>query len=797
MSNETTFSRIKSDPVYAETLKAALSLFLKDDYHSDMEKAQVAIRKHEEMVTLRHQQGIIESKEIDISSMQLATFLCRLLLRYFKPKYGGLKVSANIPGPIRDTYEAVSLKYCKYVLVSILMQFVRLSGVVRGKYRELLGPELMRWESFQRMIWVLNPRDDNGIHELKFSIAIGSANSAETRQAIQDFLEEYLATQHTMEAVVYGIIEHDVKKLQQLALTIKLDLESHLPDDYQYQTTNLMALSAASKRYGDLLAIKELGELLMNDSIVSETITNTREKTNKIYGKKEKRIEKRYETTEMISLDSIFDRQSALQLLVKVGEKITGKHLSLQIKQWDPTTDWQAFITIRDAIIHADEAGNYRVIQGLMQNTSRFRKIMQELPLLHERVTRLVVSRHNALPQYHEDHERFWNDIYQFELQLHVGSMATSVTVDRMERESVSDEDRLFFITELRKAGRSQEVIDKWNQIFDKKISLPEDGREYGRLLSADLPPKGGVKTEERKVFNRCKKLAASLRKPKCSEESRQAQREDRLRLAAQRKLRQEQAFEGFVDIRELAREFSDAQGEHMSLCDAVLDCIAVVKNVYALVDQFVDSELMHHLERDFKLEQLGDEKKPLIEGLMKEFKENSVFRRSLEYNLSVSLLHLSRLESRLHIEPGSDFAKLWQINREFRNYVVHGDLSVDMEPQGDGKPFVSSCRDWLIPLYGLGFISRLMPHLERYRDQLVLVPRATVTNIECLSSSRKTGLLGVLAILFMRNGFSNPSVNNNSMTGYFSDIWHDLRYQLSSAQAVAQKSPPPLSQTP
>lgn len=57
---------------------------------------------------------------------------------------------------------------------------------------------------------------------------------------------------------------------------------------------------------------------------------------------------------------------AALRRLQILGELITGKNFSKFIIDLDPSTDWRAFIVIRDAITHQDERDlKYRMGQFL------------------------------------------------------------------------------------------------------------------------------------------------------------------------------------------------------------------------------------------------------------------------------------------------------------------------------------------------------------------------------------------------------------------------------------------------
>ncbi|PUT38566.1 hypothetical protein DIZ81_13870 [Legionella taurinensis] len=379
------------------------------------------------------------------------------------------------------------------------------------------------------------------------------------------------------------------------------------------------------------------------------------------------------------------ERHAALRRLQSLGELITGKNFSKFLIDLDPTTDWRAFIVIRDAITHQDERDlKYRIEQFLGDNGLLQQVFAQDMHTLGMKLNQLIWLREQSLGKYTHDPASYWQHLLKREavsLQKKgdggnnnnndSGKQEVDTPDQAAAQKHVLSASEKEFIHYLEQFKAAKDIIELSLAIFAGQAGAVSK-MQKGMILQC-LPRKElGEKYKELSTL-----LDNAIAKPSTLAD-REKKRLDEKAASEKREADRESKFDGLEGIRKLAKYLLEPVNKEHQLnplkrIEATLESLSDIEEFLIEEGYWTDSPFFNTIA-EWEADLLDQGSEPLSNFLVKNPKLND----ALEYHIGQILQHLETIKTYKELAVCPLIANGYSDLRVFRNYLEHGNPLVD-----------------------------------------------------------------------------------------------------------------------
>ncbi|KTC98174.1 hypothetical protein [Legionella erythra] len=562
------------------------------------------------------------------------------------------------------------------VLMHKLCEIIqKLSPEIRKKFDKSFESSALSWFSFEHLGGIMIEPSMQKAAMIQFSLeAIVGSDEEGANQlfaSAMHFMAEVGDLQLTIPQAVLSIIEQDLPALRRFFLEMANALMTEKP--WVALKLELPASQCLITYVNDIQNLIKLVNLTYN--------TNARIKIPVWPNPESPHFE-------LVDLRSSFDvskkleMHAALRRLQILGELITGKNFSKFIIDLDPSTDWRAFIVIRDAITHQDERDlKYRMGQFLSDRVWLQQVFAKDLFEFGKKLNHLLLAREKTLGQYNYDPALYWQHrLKQEAIAVKQGNsnnnnpgkqeMDAATSSNAPKQALSADENE--FIKCLITFKAPNEVIDLCVKLFSGQIETVSK-LEKGAILKC-LPRK--------ELGDKYKTLGATLdkaiAKPALSLAERGQKRVEEKLASEKKEAEREARFKGLEGIRKLAKYLLEPVKKDQLLnplkrIEAALESLSDIEE-FLIKDGYWIPSLFLNTAAEWDSFHQRDGGMTLAARLVKSPSLND----ALEYNIGQILQHLETIKTYKGLASCPLIANHYADLRSFRNYLEHGNPLVD-----------------------------------------------------------------------------------------------------------------------
>jgi uncharacterized protein with HEPN domain len=367
-----------------------------------------------------------------------------------------------------------------------------------------------------------------------------------------------------------------------------------------------------------------------------------------------------------IDFTAKFNQHYFLRKLQKIGELVTIKRLPKSVRNFDPTTDWELFTTIRDILIHSEKNSTQQNLQNILQDNLGLldhinQEISDKLPI---RMLNLIKGRDSLFPVkfYNKglgdnNAKKFW-DGYFTKQKLCQDSFLHS--------QRISDDDYNTFWEIVKDVNFDPNDRAKLDDLLCGKTDLPNSidlGKNYLTIL-----PKGMDKIQ--------RKAAVAILK-KAREET---------FIIEQKKIQIPKAFEikqdeviPFQYLKKLKIELSK-EGKDIDDKERLLNCVYALDNI----KEFLEGDLFLGNHFGVPCTKWNMQDKDTVMNISVRIFSEITLKMAIEYNASQFFQNLDILTKNSEIEK---LFENYENLRIFRNFaLIHGNHVLDAKRYESGK---------------------------------------------------------------------------------------------------------------
>lgn len=632
---------------------------------------------------------------------------CNFLLSYYVSGKSPLKIQLHDPIE-KELEEGITLLNVRRILTHIAEAIFNLSGTLRARYKDLLGPAPFTWVTFEHLGALMK----GGNHRWRFFTFYQI--DAETRR----FASECLATETTIEAAIPAILDQDITCLKLLFSFIQRAENGGIRSGFKVKPVELLAIRALTRRIFDAENLAQLMKYADNKMVeldhreVLKTV-KAQAQSNAHYciaaGHDDHRFERK------IDLRSKQGKHAALRRLEIIGELVTGKHLSSAIKNLDPSIDWSALVTVRDVIVHQDEGDNRHKVQELLDNLVLFQQVLgSNMQELFRRLNDLIRLRDQQLPKYNEDPHAFWQVVYDDEKN----QLAQQKQRDELQKQGMiksrTSQDNIEFICGLPMEDAARET---WRGILEGRLEIP-DRQELGELRR-HFPSKKDDPARNK----RCREIVDQALDTRTTSEEREEARKKAEAEATRKKAEKEAQLTGLTELRLLVVRWQEKRESRpflTTLCRIKL-AIEALENIKEFManDPFIQANFNFATLAEWEFSAQSQE---MVLNFFVRLNTCPEFNDALEYNAAQLLQHLERI-SDLPESEGHQFLdkeKNYETLRCLRNWTEHGNYLHDWEEYNPAQedPSLLQSRQKVVGPMMTRLIFDLLPRLYEIKEQ-------------------------------------------------------------------------------
>jgi len=591
----------------------------------------------------------------------------------------------------------------------IVQEIYHLSGTLRAKYKHVLKPTPFTWETFEHLGGLMKTHGEPWENMIVRNIA---------GNIVEDFFDEFLDIENTIEAAMPTIINNDIKRLRVLFTFIQKieNNEVHLeklPQEFEF-----IAIKALTRRILDVENLVKLLKYSDNHvTILSRNevfnFLNQLDQSKKYFvfiDNQDKNFARK------IDLTSTIGKHAALRRLVMIGELLTGKYLSSFVKILDKSIDWEAFSILRDTIVHQDEKDNRAKVQALLDDNLLFERILgHDLQEFFLKLIEVIKNRHEQLPRFHGSEDNFWQAIYDYENQNYLQQQAAGQT-PLSPKSNVTQEDIHFIQEALMEKNTDATIIEQWLKILKKELPRP-DKKTLGQLRK-HFPSR----QEDKSKNAQCGEIINRVLYPKTLPDEKGRKRQQDLDDASKRRAAQQCQLSGLENIRNLAKMWRQQSNESFYLTPVYRVNLAIeaLENIKLFIQEYP------FIDVDFNYATLEEWGKNHTDNFGTQFAVSLISDNELSdalmYNAGQLLLHLDRIStfSEAKGNPFLDRDKEYETLRNLRNWIEHGNYFLDTVEHVPGKvnspvlPLQRAVAGMMVRL-----IFQLLPTLYDIKSQL------------------------------------------------------------------------------
>lgn len=551
----------------------------------------------------------------------------------------------------------------------------KLSPEVRKKFDKSFENSSLSWFSFEHLGGIMIEPSMQKAATIQFSPqAIAESDEEGTKRLFQsaiDLITEVGDLQLIIPQAVLSIIKQDLPALRCFFLEMANSLMTEKP--WAVPRLELSASQCLITYVNDIQSLIKLLNLTYNSNARLKMPVSPKAESPHF---------------KLINLYSVFDvskkveMHAALRRLQSLGELITGKNFSKFLMDLDPSTDWRAFIVIRDAITHQDERDlKYRIGQFLADQGWLQQVFAHDLLEFGKKLNHLLLVRYKTLGQYSYDPALYWQHLLKQDAICVKQENSNNNNPGKQEAETQSSTntpkqllsaDENEFISYLVSFRAPDEIIGLCVKLFSSQtetVSKLEKGAILKCLPRKELGDKYKTlsTTLDKAIAKRSLSLAERDKKrleEKAARENREAEREAR--------------FKGLEGIRKLAKYLlhpvkKDQLLNPLKRLEAAVESLSDIEEFLISEGYWIPS-LSLNTEAEWDTFHQMNGGNTLAARLVMNPKLND----ALEYNIGQILQHLDTLKTYKGLATCPLIANHYADLRAFRNYLEHGNPLVD-----------------------------------------------------------------------------------------------------------------------
>ena len=704
MQGANSFSK-RAEKLFSEEYKATAKYL--EAFYKDKQKIPSKIGLTEE-----------ENLNYDSNRLDYINRALDFLLKYYAP--GSSPIIGSLSIGEQEFFEGLRLINSRCLIEHIAFTIYHLSGSLRVKYKHLLTPAPFTWETFELLGGLMKTAPPAWLYILLSNVS---------GEAAKRLIDEHLEVELIVEAATPTILQQDMPKLKQLFVYIS-DCEKQSTTMQQtFEPISLIAIKALTRRITDTENLIDLLKYADNHCAEldqQEMIAEIKKKgkADQLYMFEVEKNDKKF--IRQFNLNTKLSRHAALRRLEKIGELITGKNFSSFLKELDTSVDWQAFVTIRDAITHQDERDNKAKIDNLLKDDELFKIILRdEMSEFFDILTKIIDVRDKTLPQFHKENiELFWHKIF-----LHEQKVQDEFSKNNKKQQTeqpqlrATKDDILIFISSLKNINAPIEIQVRWLGILNGIQPVPNK-TEYGQLLQY-LPSR----KDSKELYKKHRKIADNAINPRSDLASRDLVRQQEQALAKKREEEQERSFKGLSNLRKFSKSldpknFNDYGLTRKQRVDAAIEALESIKE-FMESDEFVQANFNFTNVKEWG----ENQNKETILNFFARLMSSPEFSDAIEYNAAQLLQHLDTIRKFPEATDCRFLDKNYDDLRYLRNHIEHGNKLFDKEEYEPGKePSILSFGQQKVGPIMITLIFELLPNLKII-SQAVSIQKDLPTN--------------------------------------------------------------------
>ncbi|STX49038.1 Uncharacterised protein [Legionella hackeliae] len=550
------------------------------------------------------------------------------------------------------------------ILLTKMCELIQnLSPELRIKFAKSFDTPGFSWLTFEHLGGLMIEPSEHKEARIPFSL-ISREKLAPFFSGILQFLGEVSDTQEIIALAAQSIIERDLPALRDFFKEVLLtQIKPGKPEDLPH--VKLPVTKFLVSYCNDLLSLIKLINLVNSSHARIKLPITTESGALKV---------KLFQPV-MFTISKNMPLHAGLRRLQMLGELMTGKHFSKLLMDLDPTTDWRAFITIRDSITHQDEKDLKHRLSQFLQDKEWLQQIFdKDMIELSERLIVLLTLRQQCIGSYPYDVNAYWQQILKHDLthpaQENNNNSKQEVVKPIEQKLSREEKD---FIDTLILYNAPPAIVDMCTKIFQGYIQTISK-KERGEILKCFPKKVMGDKSYKELITT----LDKATEKPALTLADREKKRLDEKAASESKEAEKEAKFKGLQGFRKLAKYLQEpVKKEHLlNPLKRVEAAIEALQNI----EQFLIE--VGYLIPSLPFKTLNDWDKYHVQKgrgtLSSRFVADPQLNDAIEYNLGQALQHLETLHTYPEFASCPLIVKDYPHWREYRNYLEHGNPLID-----------------------------------------------------------------------------------------------------------------------
>lgn len=602
----------------------------------------------------------------------------QFLMDYFThfDKENQLPVEVELDLYHKEILHSMSVHFAKRYLAEICTVAHNLSFTVLSQYNRQFQPEPFTWVTIDQLGAMILPKAETQyfvfpLRQIPLKAHTKNEES-EMLAFVQRFLDEVRDSELIIEEAIPDIINLDLPHLKRFFEQVYAHYIKK--ENVCVEPVCLLAIKALTARIGDNKSLLNLLNLLN----YSEHSLNSLKILNKPVGQtiildggdnSGEEYKKRFD------LSKKSGRHAALRRLQQIGELFTGKNFSSDILNLDPTINKEAFVGVRDGLVHQDEGDALYKISEFSNNEEQLKQIVgREISDFWMKIYQLIQLRETLTGPYEKDTLQHWKRVLSLQQIKYVPKTATTMPEKETCHRRVTEEEQQIFMKCLVEKGADSSVQELFKGIFDGTGKIPE--RKILGPLQKQYMFSRQEDPQRASIASEIIMKAITRKKEDVSKEERNEQRRLKPLAAKQREQEKESKFQGLECLRVLAKSLQEPpiKTHLLTPLTRIKAAIAAVFNMreflvdakYLLRGKFYTTcEEWDKFHREYQ-------RKSLAERLIL----NSELNDALEYNAGQVLQHVLHWMKITTNKDDSGYNILLENIeqlRSLRNYIEHG----------------------------------------------------------------------------------------------------------------------------
>ncbi|MBA8667623.1 hypothetical protein H1Q59_06950 [Holosporaceae bacterium 'Namur'] len=684
-----------------------------------------------------------ENTKFDLYRLEYISQALNILIKYFGEgkslfKSGYKPISISID-------EGIYLNYSRTILYNITKTIDSLSGRCRGEYEFLLASG-SRWKALEALGGLMVPKSGQD-----FILNLFEYDKL-TEEIKASLYAEIKFSDRIIEAAIPDIINNDLPKLRKVINNIYLLTKQGKSICLkEVISVELPAIKALTLRITDTFTLMKLLQHCLShfQEIQKKTLVNAMKLPSFSLSSMNKSQIKESSIDNndtYINLSTKQGLHAALRRLQKIGELLTNKNLSSQLKQLDPLTDWDAFINIRNSITHQyKEDLKAKINNKLLKDSEFFESILTiEMEELYIRIINLIVIRAQQFPKCSPFNPmEFWNNLYHYK-NNNLNQYDTSI----------SKEDRNIFLKTLLDTNAPFEIRKEWINIFIN-ISAGRYTKEPNRIYLKYLL----ISRNNEPLYLQCKQIAEKvinlIRENTSKTKIKKTKIDDSKEAIVKRKeIKREKKehdriskLQGLDVIRKLSLELMWSSEKSLLSREQHIDsAVEAITNIKEFIEQndFIATNF-HYEDFNAWVEALGQENIELfIEKYYILLRLNPELSDAIEYNAGQLLKFLEQIKDYPEVKCYEYLFKRFDLLRRTRNYIEHGNFLQDNPPRVPDKYPLTHTRQYEIGMIMLVLIFELLPALKLIKEQVAINSQVPEETLHLINNDEPTPTLHI-----------------------------------------------------